>query len=192
MVSQRGVEANPYKVPAILEMMPPKNIKDVQSLNAEFTTKENEEERLAAWMIWTDGSSNQRARGVRVLLQSPKGNTIECVVHLQLLTTNNEAKYEAVLSGLDLAKTAMAMLVVIHCDSQVVIRHINSDYEAKGEWMREYMSMIKGKVSEGLSVKFVQIPKEENEQVDRLAKAASAECMVVTNQVLSFVQYSYH
>ena len=86
----------------------------------------------------------------------------------------------------------MAMLVVIHCDSQVVIRHINSDYEAKGEWMREYMSMIKGKVSEGLSVKFVQIPKEENEQVDRLAKAASAECMVVTNQVLSFVQYSYH
>ena len=32
-MSQRGMEANPYKVPAILEMMPPKNIKDVQSLN---------------------------------------------------------------------------------------------------------------------------------------------------------------
>ena len=47
--------------------------------------------------------------------------------------------------------------------------------------MREYMSMIKGKVSEGLSVKFVQMPKEENEQVDRLAKTASTECMVVTN-----------
>ena len=101
--------------------------------------------------------------------------------------TNNEMKYEAVLLGLDLAKAIGAMLVVIHCDSQVVSRHINGDYEAKREWMREYLSIIKGKVSKGLSAKFVLIPKEENEQVDHLAKAASAECMVVTNQVLSFV-----
>ena len=56
--------------------------------------------------------------------------------------TNNETKYEAFLSSLDLAKVIGAMLVVIHCDSQVVSRHINSDYEAKGEWMREYLSMM--------------------------------------------------
>ena len=82
------------------------------------------------------------------------------------------------------------MSVVIHYNSQVVVRHINGDYEAKMERMREYLGMIKGKVSEGLSAKFVQIPREENEQVDRLAKAASTECMVITNQVLSFIQYS--
>ena len=56
--------------------------------------------------------------------------------------------------------------------------------------MREYLSMIKGKMSEGLLAKFVQILKEENEQADRLAKAAFVECMVITNQVLPFVQYS--
>ena len=56
--------------------------------------------------------------------------------------------------------------------------------------MREYLCMVKRKVSEGLSTKFVQIPKEGNEQADCLAKAASVECMDVTNQVLSFVQYS--
>ena len=33
MVSQRGVEVNPDKIQAILEMSPPKNIKEVQSLN---------------------------------------------------------------------------------------------------------------------------------------------------------------
>ena len=33
MVSQHGVEANPNKVRAIMEMAPPKNIKEVQSLN---------------------------------------------------------------------------------------------------------------------------------------------------------------
>ena len=33
MVLQCGVEANPDKVRAIMEMAPPKNIKEVQSLN---------------------------------------------------------------------------------------------------------------------------------------------------------------
>ena len=33
MVSQRGVEANLDKIQALLEMTPPKNIKEVQSLN---------------------------------------------------------------------------------------------------------------------------------------------------------------
>ena len=32
MVSQRGIEANPDKIQAILNMEPPKNIKEVQSL----------------------------------------------------------------------------------------------------------------------------------------------------------------
>ena len=33
MVSQRGIEANPNKIRAIVEMAPPKNVKEVQSLN---------------------------------------------------------------------------------------------------------------------------------------------------------------
>ena len=82
------------------------------------------------------------------------------------------------------------MSIVIHCDSQVVIGHINDDYEAKGERMKEYLSMIKGNINKGLLAKFMQILRENNEQVECLAKAAFAKCMVVTNQVLSFVQYS--
>ena len=42
--------------------------------------------------------------------------------------TNNEAEFEAILIGLDLAKVAGASLVVLHSDSQVVIGHINGDY----------------------------------------------------------------
>ena len=61
---------------------------------------------------------------------------------------------------------------------------------AKGEKMKEYLNMVKRKVSWGLSAKFVQIPRKENKQVDRLAKVASAEYMDVICHVLSFVQYS--
>ena len=37
MVSQRGIEANPNKIQAIMEMAPPRNVKEVQSLNGKIT-----------------------------------------------------------------------------------------------------------------------------------------------------------
>ena len=37
MVSQRGIEANPDKIRAIIEMTPPRNMKEVQSLNGKVT-----------------------------------------------------------------------------------------------------------------------------------------------------------
>ena len=33
MVSQRGIEVNPNKIRAIMKMTPPKNVKEIQSLN---------------------------------------------------------------------------------------------------------------------------------------------------------------
>ena len=38
MVSQRGIEANLDKFRTIIEMAPPKNVKEVQSLNGKVTT----------------------------------------------------------------------------------------------------------------------------------------------------------
>ena len=37
MGSQRGIEANPNKIWAIMEMAPPRNVKEVQSLNGKIT-----------------------------------------------------------------------------------------------------------------------------------------------------------
>ena len=36
MVSQRGIEVNPDKIRAIMEMTPPRNVKEVQSLNSKI------------------------------------------------------------------------------------------------------------------------------------------------------------
>ena len=60
-------------------------------------------------MIWTNASSNQWAGGAKVLLRSPEGDTIECVIHLQFSTTNNEAEYEVILLDLNLAKATGVM-----------------------------------------------------------------------------------
>ena len=52
-----------------------------------------------------DDSSTQYVGGVGIILQSPKGDHLEYAIRLQFQTTNNEAEYEALLKGLELAKS---------------------------------------------------------------------------------------
>ena len=56
--------------------------------------------------------------------------------------------------------------------------------------MKKYLSLVKKRIGLGFAVEFVQIPREENEQANRLAKATSTEHMTISSQVLSFIQYS--
>ena len=90
------------------------------------------------------------------------------------------------VAGLDLAKAIGAENMVVHCDSQVITSQINGDYECKNERMKKYLEEVKNRIG-NLEVRFVQIPREENECVDRLAKVASAEFMIISEQVLLFM-----
>ena len=139
------------------------------------------------WSVHTNGSSNKQASEIGVVLCSLEGDEIECMVRLDFPITNNEAEYEALVVGLDLAKAAGATSVIVYCDSQVVTSQVNGDYECKGERMKKYLDQVRKCVNK-LQAKFFQIPREENEQADRLAKAALAEYMLLPGKVLSFVQ----
>ena len=121
------------------------------------------------------------------MLLSPKGDKIECMIHLDFSTTNNEAEYETLVAGLNLAKAAGVANVVLYCDSQVVTNQVNGDYECKVERMKKYLEQVRRRVDD-LKAKIIQIPRGENEQADHLAKAASAEYMIAFGNVLSFVQ----
>ena len=68
------------------------------------------------------------------------------MVCLNFPTTNNEAEYEALVAGLDLARAVGAMSVVIYYDSQVITNQINGDYECKGERMKRYLDKVKMRV----------------------------------------------
>ena len=108
------------------------------------------------------------------------------MIRLDFPTTNNKAEYEALVAGLDLAKAVGAENMIVHCDSQVITSQINGEYKYRSERMKKYLEEVKNQICI-VKVKFVQIPREENEYADRLAKAASAESMIASEQVLSFV-----
>ena len=52
-----------------------------------------------------------------MILHSPKGDKIECMVRLDFPTTNNKLEYKALIARLDLAKAAGATNVIVYCDS---------------------------------------------------------------------------
>ena len=71
----------------------------------------------------------------------------------------------------------------------MITSQINGDYECRNERMKKYLEEVKNRIG-SLEVKFVRIPREKNECADRFVKAASAELMIASKQVLSFVQIS--
>ena len=86
-----------------------------------------------------DGSSNRKMGGAGVILHSPEGDKVECMVRLDFPITNNEVEYKTLITGLDLANVAGATNVTVYCDSQVVTSQVNSDYECKGKYMKKYL-----------------------------------------------------
>ena len=127
-----------------------------------------------------DGSSNKQAGGAGVVLISSEEDRIECMIRLEFPMINNEAEYEVLIVGLDLARTTRIENMIIHCDSQVITSQVNGSYECKNERMKKYLDKVKGRIN-SLQIKFVQIPREKNECTNRLAKAALAERIVVPN-----------
>ena len=76
---------------------------------AEFTLMESQgAEEIPQWSIHTNGSSNKRAGGADVVLYTPEGDRIECIILLDFPTTNNEVEYKALIARLDLTEAARA------------------------------------------------------------------------------------
>ena len=80
------------------------------------------------------------------MIQTPEGDKIECMIRLDFPTTNNEAEYEALVAGLDLAKAAGAENMIVHCNSQVIISQINGEYECRSERMKKYLEEVKNRI----------------------------------------------
>ncbi|XP_073154100.1 uncharacterized protein [Henckelia pumila] len=132
--------------------------------------------------------SGSEGCGVGVFLISPRGDEIRLAVRLDFRASNNEAEYEAVLIGLRAAKQAGAARVHLYSDSQLVAQQVNGTYEVKNEKLKEYMRTIEEAKGFFDEVLFEQIPREDNEKADYLAKMASSLHSWKTREVVVQVE----
>ena len=63
-------------------------------------------------------------------------------VQLKFPVTNNEAEYEAILTGLRIAWALKAKNILLSSDSQLVIGQVKGDFEAKETRMQKYLKLM--------------------------------------------------
>ena len=89
---------------------------------AEFIAPEHEENQEELWTIHTNGSSTQNRGGAGVVITSPEKDVLKYGVQLKFPITNNEVEYEAILTGLRIARAFGAKNIVLRSNSQLVVR----------------------------------------------------------------------
>ncbi|XP_075478960.1 uncharacterized protein LOC142519822 [Primulina tabacum] len=140
------------------------------------------------WRVFVDGTSNLSGCGVGVVVVTPSGEKIKLALRIDSRVTNNEAEYEAVLSGLQAAQEVGASRVIIYYDSQLVAQQIKGAYEARYEKMLKYLKLITARAATFTDWSIEQIPREENGEADSLAKLATSMSEVSTREIMCFTR----
>ena len=107
-------------------------------------------------------------------MTSPEGIDIEYALRFGFHASNNEAEYEAVIAGLNLAHSLEVDQLEVHSDSQLVVRQIEDTYEARSEKMVLYLQKVRDLLQKFVSVQIKYVPRTENSRADTLAKLATA------------------
>ena len=129
---------------------------------------------LPIWKLSVDGATNAQGSGAGLILTSPEGIDIEYALRFKFQTSNNEAEYEAIIAGLNLAYSLEIDQLEVYNDSQLVVRQIEDTYEAKSERMILYLKRVQDLMKMFVLVQFRCIPRTENSRTDALAKLTTA------------------
>ena len=108
-----------------------------------FSDEDSLTNKAERWTIQTDGSLAQRMGGVGVVITTLDEEILKYGVQLKFPATNNEAKYEGILTGLRLRKVLGVKNLLVQNDSKLMIGQIKGEYEAKEERMQKYLRLMK-------------------------------------------------
>jgi ribonuclease HI len=141
---------------------------------ADWTPGAHEEEvnkDVEAWTVFCDGSWGTFGGGAAAVLVAPSKVKTCDVAKLDFSCTNNIAKYEALLLGLQKLRAMGIRRAILKTDSQVISGHVDKSSKARDPKLERYLDTVRRLEAsfEGFSVK--NIPRGENEHADLLAKS---------------------
>jgi ribonuclease HI len=121
-------------------------------------------------IAYTDGCclGNPGRMGAGVVLIH-EGKAVKEIAKYLGMGTNNMAEYTAVLLAVEEAKRMGAKGLSVRSDSKLLVNQLCGEYRVKAPHLREIMGKI-WKAGEGMTLHFEWIPREENEEADRLSK----------------------
>ncbi|XP_062100590.1 uncharacterized protein LOC133806515 [Humulus lupulus] len=133
-----------------------------------------EQQSNTTWRLSVDGSSNNKGCRLGIVLTTSTGDVIQRSIRCEFKATNNEAEYEALIAGFDLARELNIKNIEVTSDSQLVVNQLNGTYQAKDSKMTSYLEVVKEKVKHFSEFSIVQVPRLENDHADALANLGSS------------------
>nr|XP_027093655.1 uncharacterized protein LOC113714056 [Coffea arabica] len=136
------------------------------------------------WILHVDGSSNSEGSEAGLLLEDSQGDVCSYALRFDFAASNNEAEYEAVIAGLQLARKLGASHILVYSDSQLIVCQILGEYEARDEVMHRYLSKVHQLIAHFESFKIQRIPRSQNRRADALSRLASTSFADLNKTVL--------
>jgi len=128
---------------------------------------------IVPWTLFFDGSTCDRGAGIGIVLISPGGKKYEFSLLIVAMSTNNQAKYQALIKGLELLKGVHADAVEIFGDSMLVINQFAGIYECRSEVLITYYERSTQLLKEFKDFRLEHVPRLHKEEANRLAQHAS-------------------
>ncbi len=125
-------------------------------------------------VIFTDGASrgNPGPAAIGAVIKDEQGRLITSLSQAIGRTTNNQAEYQAIIAALERALNLEAGHVDLRSDSELVVNQIKGQYRVKKASLRPLYLKVAQLASQFESFTITCIPREENEEADRLANLA--------------------
>ncbi|XP_070032436.1 uncharacterized protein [Nicotiana tomentosiformis] len=87
--------------------------------------------------------------------------------------TNNEAEYEAMIAGLELAKSLGAEVIKAKCDSLLVVNQVNGTFKVREERMQRYIDKLQVTLHRFKEWTLQHVPRDQNSEADALTNLGS-------------------
>ncbi|XP_077226262.1 uncharacterized protein LOC143859434 [Tasmannia lanceolata] len=142
------------------------------------------------WEVHVDWSSNKAGCGAGLVLTGPDSFPVDYALRFGFRASNNEAEYEALLAGMNLAVQIGAQRLKAYCDYQLVTSQIQGIYEARDEHMIKYISLVRQLSSKFKCFEVVRIPRTDNTKADILSKLAASGYTNLGNIRMEFLRAS--
>ncbi|GKA78592.1 reverse transcriptase domain-containing protein, partial [Tanacetum coccineum] len=145
---------------------------------------EAEEELPEPWILFMDGSSCTYSSGAGLMLTNLEGLEFTYALRFRFNATNNEAKYEALISGLRIAEQMGVKNLQANVDLRLVANQVTETYVSKDVDMTRYLEKVRTLTSNFKAFSIRQVPRSENKKADSLSKIASTNFAHLSKQVL--------
>ena len=123
-------------------------------------------------LAFTDGASrgNPGDSGIGVILKDAHGAVLRSLSGYIGTTTNNAAEYTALLACLKLAANFNCEELIVHSDSELMVRQLNGQYKVRDQQLKRYYEQAQSLLrSASFRTSFRHVPRSQNSEADALA-----------------------